>query len=100
MAAVLFQSRSLFAVNCDDGFRIETKDAGGVVIHMRDLGDSAISGGGLDAGIPRGNTDNAVEVAWPILVPAVLPVAKRARKHPYRPCHRRRPPAPWGRRIQ
>jgi len=60
VAGTLIRRGSLVAVNCDCGFGIDTKDAGGVVIHVRDLGDSPVSCCGFDAGIARGNTDDAL----------------------------------------
>ena len=54
------RSGSLVAVNRNRGFRVHAKDAGGVIIHVRDLGDTSVSSGGFDAGVARCNTDDAL----------------------------------------
>lgn len=49
----------LFAVNRDDRLAVNAQHAGHMIIHMLDLGDPAVGGRSLDAGITPGKSDHA-----------------------------------------
>ena len=59
LAANLYPMATLVAVNRDFGRREKTKEARGVVIHGRDLGDPSVCSGGLDAAISTRKEENS-----------------------------------------
>jgi hypothetical protein len=58
-ARAAWSERCLFAVNGHRGLGIDAKNAGNVIVHVLDLGDSGAGSSGLDTGIAGGNTDDA-----------------------------------------